>query len=176
MKTDALTLHSSIKPSLMKRTLFRGTFIGVLGLIPLFYACLFLDTPTLSYWGLPIFFGALALIAFGMMPFRRLTFLEQNPNKLTMVDDRGFIYFHKGKKTLTIPYSTIDKMSYYDKDSIYGIAVCLKKDPHEKITVHNRSFDFERYQNYSKKYYQCDLLLPYFSKRVFREITRSHDD
>lgn len=170
MNADTMTLHSSIKPSLKKKIMFRGTLISAIGLIPMFYGSLYLDVPTLSYWGVPIFFGSLGMIAVGMLPFKRLTFLENNPNKLTINDNDGFIYSHKGKKTLTIPISAIDNISYYEKNSMYGVALSLKKDLEDKIVVHNQSFDFARYSNYSKKHYQCELFLPYFSRRAFKEL------
>jgi hypothetical protein len=170
MKTDTINLFSSIKPSLMKKTLFKGTFIAFLGMIPMFYSTLYLPPSILSYWGILIFFVGLGMIALGMLPYRRLTFLENHPNKLSLINNEGMIYFQKEKKTFTIPFSAVEKMVYVEEGSFYGISICLKQTPHEKIIVHNPSFDMNRYQKYSRKWYQCDLFIPYFTKRSYDQI------
>ncbi|NGX43129.1 MAG: hypothetical protein K940chlam7_01420 [Chlamydiae bacterium] len=171
MKVDTITLHNTIRPSLLRKVLFRGTSLATIGILPMLYSVLFFDVDMLSRWGVPIFLWGLILIGLGMIPHRRLTQLEKNPNKFHVVGNNEIQYFSHGEKTVTIPYSAIEKMSYLDRNSIYGICIWIKNPPPKKVKVHTPNFAMERYQRTSQKHYDCDLFFPYFSEKAFKEVS-----
>lgn len=170
MPIDSFSVYSSIKPDLMKRTLLRGTLIASLGMAPMVYSLLHIGPGALSHWGAILFFAGLLLIAIGMVPYRYLTSLERNPHKVSLFHNLGLVYFHKGKKTLTIPFSAIETITYKEAGQNYGIAIHLKKNPADKVVVNNPLFDMEKYQRLNQRLFGCDLFLQYFTRRSFDQI------
>lgn len=167
MKTDSLTIRSSISPKLYKKTLFRGSFLSFLGFLPLLYGSLWMDAATLSIWGIPLFFLGMGLIMWGMLPLKRIKELQKHPNELHWIDNHTISYDHKGKKTMTIPLSSVDTLTHFEDEAIYGIKLKFKNELEHKVTVHDPRFAYERYERASQKRYGCDLFFPYFSKRSF---------
>lgn len=167
MKADILTIRSSINKDLYKKTLFRGSFLSFLGFLPLLYGSLWMDAATLSVWGIPFFIVGMGLIMWGMLPLKRIKELERHPNELHWIDNQAICYDHKGKKTVTIPISTIENLTYFEDEAIYGIKLTFKKDMDQKVTVHDPRFAYERYEKESRKRYGCDLFFPYFSKKSY---------
>ncbi len=170
MSADILTLRSSIKSSLYKKILFRGSFLSLLGFLPLIYGSLWMDAQALSVWGIPLFFSGIALIMFGMLPYKRVAELQKHPNQIHLIDEHSLCYDHLGKKTMTVPFSAINNIGYYESSGIYGIKLHLKNSPEEKVMVHDPRFSMERFEKASRKNYGCDLFFPYFSKRSFNAI------
>ncbi len=123
MNKDFIKLRTSIKPDLMRKALFRGSLLGGSGAIILFLSGTFLRVQILSIWGLPLFFLSLGLITLGMLPYRRLTRLEKNPDGIIVSSDDLFIYRRKGKVILTTPLSMIISCEYVDDESLYGIKI-----------------------------------------------------
>jgi hypothetical protein len=176
MPTETLTIRSSIKTELFKKILLRGSFFSALGFIPLLYGSLWMNASTLSTWGIPLFFLGIGFITLGMLPYKRLTTLQQHPNCIHLIDEKTLIYEHLGKQTLSIPLQTIESASYQEDPSNYGICIFLESRPEEKIIVQDPRFAYERYQNESRKRYGCDLFFPYFSKRGFDKLIGSIPD
>lgn len=175
MKADILTIRSSIKPELYKKTLFKGSFLSFLGFLPLLYGSLWMDVSSLSVWGIFLFAIGIGLIMFGMIPFKRITTLQKHPNELHWINDQSISYNHLGKKMLTIPINSIQSLSYFEDSAIYGIKLNFKKQMDEKLTVHDPRFAYERYEKESQRRYGCDLFFPYFSKRGFTRLNSSLD-
>jgi len=175
LKKDVLPLRSSVRPSFVKKSLFRGTSIASLGLLPLFYGALFLDTEALSLWGLPLFFLSFGMIAYGMLPFKQLIDLQQNPDQLILHADNQIVYHQKGSAALTIPLSAMEQVKYLEMRTIYGVAIWLKDAPTERIIVHSPTFNFARTRTRSLCQYRCDLFLPYFTRQTFNELTQMID-
>jgi hypothetical protein len=146
MNDDFLKLRTSIKPDLMRSVLFRGSFLGGLGVILLAATGAFLPVPILSRWGIPIFLTSMGLIAVGMLPYRKLTRLEKNPDEILISEDEQFVYRRKGKVVFAIPLSSINSCTYVDDASHYGIEITLKE---------------------GQKYF-----LPYFTDRTRSQIER----
>ena len=142
-------------------------------MLPLLYGALFMDVSTLSTWGIPLFFTGIGLIAFGMLPLRRLTQLQQNPSLLILVEDKFLEYHLLGEKILTIPCDFIETLNFLESDTAYGICLKLKKSKKIsplKILVHHPHFAYKKYRKKSQKQHQCDLFFPYFSLRGFQKL------
>lgn len=157
-------LRSSIKPSLMRKTLWQGTVLAALGAFIFLYAGVAIQRTTLQTWGIPILGVGLALITLGLLPYRRLTRLELNPYKIVIASETEFTFF-KGIPLFTIPFAAIDTISFYDGKKDYGICIKLKNTPTEKVIVHTSSTCLKVFQRNG-----CDLFFPYFTRRSFDEL------
>lgn len=131
MNEDFLKLRSSIKSDLMKKALFRGSFLGGTGVIILLISGAFLPVDVLSFWGIPLFFLSMGLITFGMLPYRKLTRLEKVPDEIILSSKDLLVYRRKGKVIFTTPLSSISSCSYKDDESVYGIMITLKENEKE---------------------------------------------
>lgn len=169
-KKDVIKVRSSIKASLMRSVIYRGSIIASLGIGSMVYAAVFLPPEVLKKVGLPIFLLGIGLIALGLIPYRRLAQLEKKHNEIIISNDETLLFASKGKSLFTIPLKSIESMEYHEKGFHYGIGISLKKPVTEKIIVHDTWFNVHRYQKYSRKLFGFDLFLPYFSERTFQQI------
>jgi hypothetical protein len=171
---EKLTIRTAIKPELIRETLRRGGWIAAIGaliivlggtILPLFY---------LKIWGIPIFFGGLILIAIGWLPYRNLQRLETKPNELEY-DGAYFLYVKAGKPLFKIPEKSVAKLAYVEKETLYGMAIWLKKPVDEKIGVLQARFNYEKFVRESAGRCQgCDLFLPYFTESSVRYLLESN--
>lgn len=168
-----LKFRSSIKPELLKKTLFRGTMLGGIGIGILIIAALVLPLHILEIWGFPILVCGLLLIAIDLIPYRRLSQLELSPYELHF-NGKTLIFFKKGDALFEIDIHSIESLEYVEKNQIYGWKIRLKRPIENKIRVVAPRAQFETfYSRYLQKIEDCDLFLPYFSKRSFDELKDS---
>ena len=165
------TLRSSVKSSLMRFALLRGTILAGLGAAVLIYGT-FLPVKTLSVWGFPLFCLSLGMIAVGLLPYRKLRRLEMNPYEILIEDDQWWHFVAKGVCLFSIPINSVEKTEYLDEANQYGIKVFLKKPIKEQIKVHARDFDMGGFIATSRKRQKCDLFLPYFSARAYNSLKK----
>jgi hypothetical protein len=166
-----ILFHTIVKAPLKRSVLIRGTLFAALGASCLLLGGIFFSQKTLILWGLPVFFLGLALITFGLLPYRKLAVLENWPNELVFGDDgRTFSFRQRGRTIFTMPLTTISKTTYCDKKSFYGIQIWLKQPLDEKILRHDPHFDLSAFVNKSQKNHACDISLPYFSHRAYHEL------
>lgn len=124
MSIEQITLRSSLSSALMRRMLWRGTFIAAIGAAGLIFGGAFLPPEKLSVWGLPLFIGASVIITFGLLPYRRLKKLEMQPYEL--IDNGVTLKLVKGNKILwEYPLNTIKKITYRDSPTKYGLDIRL---------------------------------------------------
>ena len=161
----SVKLRSSIKSSYKRYVLFRGTLIAVIGALLIVMSGIYLPVQEMRIWGLPALVVGVGLIALGLLPYRRLSRLEDKPNEIILLD-KEFQFFTKGKKVFTIPYASIDKIDHMDNRCCYGIALWIKKSPEQKVIVHDKKASFSKKQN-------GDIFLPNFTERSY-EILREH--
>lgn len=180
MDDGNLLLRSSVKSTMKRFVLFRGTFLAGLGAALMLFTGAFLPRGTLALWGLLCFGIGLGLITLGLLPYRRLTRLENKPFEILL--SQGLLSFiSKGIKKFSVPFASIEKTGFVDDRHQYGICLWLKKPAQEKVIVHDPGFDMAAFQNKSKAKHGCDLFLPYFSKRSYEEMRdfqdiETHDD
>lgn len=151
-------LRSSVKPSLKQHFLWRGSLLGLFGIILILFGGTFLKVHTLSIWGLPLLAGGFLLITWGLLPYRKLTILEIKPHLLELHPNFFLLTMH-GKPRVSVPWSRVEKAEFVENASRYGIAIWLKNQG-EKTIVYDPKITFDK-EGY--------LFLPYFSERAYRE-------
>ena len=167
MENEQTTLRSTVLPSVMHRLLWRGSCFAIAGAACLLIPGILMPPLLMGVWGLPTFILGMGLIAWGLIPYRRLRSLEENPYRLILVGETALTFTSKGKPLFTTPRKSIEEIRYFEKENTYGIALWLKSPLPEKLQVENESFDLNGFRERSKKVHGCDLFLPYFSQRSF---------
>lgn len=170
MEPATLKLRTSIKNSLKRYVLFRGTIVAAAGMIILVISAATISPSVLRYWGLPILFLAGLLITIGLLPYRRLCRLELKPDEIIAVGGTKIHFVTNGKHILTIPKDSIARLEYYEGHHRYGIGIWLHHPPPEKIIIHDRQFNIIAFEKKSRREWGCDLFLAYFSKNAFESL------
>ncbi len=170
MEESILTLRSSIKPSLKKNTLIRGTILGALGVSLWLFAAIGLPENTLNFWGWPILFIGGILITIGLLPYRKLYRLENNPHEIVITDLEELYFYMQGSPFLKVALENIEEMAYLDDDKRYGIGLWIKNPKSKNMTILHPSLVADNYLKECQEQYFCDVFLPYFSKRSFQEL------
>lgn len=166
---NSLSLYSTISTNLLKHTLFHGFAFALVGTLGLLYAGIFIDLSELQRWGWLLFLLGLGLIAFGMLPYRRLSRLQLSPDELRLTDSDHVDYYSKKRPLLTLPLQSIDKMEFIHKKNQYGIAVWLKPPPHPRVVVHQGKKEIDTLRKKGKQLAGADLFFPYFNQRAYQE-------
>lgn len=163
-------VYSGIRPALKRKILFQGSGKAIVGALMIVIGGAYLPPMVMKYLGLPsLALGAL-LIAWGLMPYRRLLRLEAQPLAL-LVEGDTLRYFVGSAPFSATPLSAIERISYCDEDvGRYGIAVDLKEGGRRQVTFQQNKIRAERYFEETQRQYACDLFFPYFTQRSYREI------
>ena len=170
MKEEVFTIRSSILPSLSYQVLLRGTLLGGVGALSLLLAGAFLPPQKMQVWGPFFFLVGLGMIAWGLLPYKRLKRLEEKPYRLSLEGDEWLHFSCGGKALLSIPIGSIESMKYDEKGLIYGIGIVLKNPVPHKVMIQDPSFNMIRFLDWSRKQHGCDLFLSYFSRRSFQSL------
>jgi hypothetical protein len=121
-----------------------GTFLAFLGIAPLFLAALF----GLHSSGLYLFCFSMAMIAWGLIPYRKLQRLEKMPSKI-MIDDTSILYVKNNVTEWAVPLKNIQQVYFKKRYFDYGANLVFSASPQP-------------------------IFLPYFSKRTCDEIKSLH--
>lgn len=170
MEEAVLTLRSSIKASLKKQTIIRGTILGGLGISLWLFGAIALPENTLNFWGWPILLIGGILIVIGLLPYRRLSRLENRPHEIVVTDLEELYCSMHGTPFFKIALENIEEMAYLDDENRYGIGLWIKLPKNKYIEVLYPSLVLETYLKDCQKHYFCDVFLPFFSKRSFEEL------
>jgi hypothetical protein len=157
-------VHSSLK----RRTLFCGTSFAGVGILLLTYAGTAFPEATLQRWGWFFFLISGLLIAVGLVPYRRLCSLENNPSVLSTESGTALSLEKKGSCLFTLPFCSISKIGYLADPSYYGIVFWLKEAHLKKLHIPSVYGHIPRRLRSTG----CHLFLPYFSERTFRQLTQ----
>lgn len=128
MESELIKIRSSIAPKFKKKVLFKGTFFGACG-AALLLSSLYMPPEQLSRWGLPIFVIASFCMAYGLIPYRKLMQIDQNPNVLALGKD-SLYFFSQQRVLFSTPLSHIRKMFFMEHQGKEGLAVELQQLPH----------------------------------------------
>lgn len=169
-ESETLRIETAVSPDYMRYVLFKGTFLAGLGVLLLVVCGAYMPPEVMEVWGLPVLAVGIGLITWGMFPYRQLKRMEVNPDTLVVVGDQYLQYLSRGKRVLTIPIRSIEKISHINRGRNYGIGVWLKNPLPEKVTVHSEKVDLNKRQIESQQRYGCDLLLPFFSRRAYSSL------
>jgi len=162
---DYFVVRSSLRPSLLRRVVFSGTIVALVGVLTLLFG-LFLPNAQLNVWGIPLFICGMLCITCGLLPYRRLTKLERYPHQIVAIEDQALHFLFYGKPALTIPRSSIERLQYREEKTMYGIAVKLKRPLPQKVVVHSR-FNVNKVTDS-----EGNLFLPYFSQYSYDSLLK----
>lgn len=168
--SDQITIRTSIKSGLKRSLLIRGTVLAAIGMALLLYAGITISLPVLSQWGAAIWLISIFLIALGMIPYRRVVKIENNPNQIMITDD-GLVHYHRhGRDVFTLPLDAIEEVRFLEDMGLYGIAVTLKESEREKIPYPAISVVMQMFQWSLKRNHSFDRFFPFFSERGARKL------
>ncbi len=167
---DSITIRTSIRPGLKRFLLIRGTLLALIGVALLIYSGVFISVETLTNWGAAIVLVSFLLMAWGLVPYKRITKMEENPNKLVITEDEHLHYHRHGKDILTFPLKAIKDVKFIGEKSLYGIALELEPDWKEKVPDPALSVVMQMFLYSMKKRHQFDRFFPYFSERGAEEV------
>lgn len=165
---QSFVIRSSISSSLLKKVLFRGFCIALVGILLLLFAGIFIPASHLKDWGGGIFLISLALITWGLLPYRRLSKLQLKPNEIVITGGDDCNYYVKGRKIISFSLQSVDVMDYVDHSLRYGIQVWLKSRDGVLVEMDD--------SREAKKMRRIDsqgrigLFFSYFSKRAYEEL------
>lgn len=162
--------RTSITAAYKRRCVLRAAFIGGIGVAALVAGGSFMPVDELSIFGFPLLLVAGGLMTWSMLPYRKMTRLEDKPDELWISPKGAIVYAKGGNPTLTIPEIAISKIFYIDKPDIYGICISIKPQPLEKVRIHDGSLDYAHFQYSNIRTYGCDIFLPFFSARTCEAI------
>lgn len=160
-------IRTSIPSELLKRRLLIGNAVALPG-IGLMVGANFLAPSPLAWWGVPIAFISILLIALGLIPYRRLTRLQLHPDKIEM--EREYLIYHlRERPRFRLARSTIKEFSYIGNKRGCGVGVKLHSSFDEKIAVIDPRFDMQGFLAQSQRR-GYDLFFPFFSARAALEL------
>ena len=165
-----LTLSTTITSKLLQHTLFRGFFIALLGILMLVIGGIYFSPAFLKIWGGILFLISMLFISIGLLPYRRLTQLQLNPNQLLLTDSLNLTFYAKKKKIFTLPFKCIQRLAYIEQGKNYGIAIWLSSFEDSSIKIHYSSRLIQELKKLGIKHGNADLFLPYFTKRSYQEL------
>lgn len=167
---DHLILYSSIPPILLKKTLLKGSLLAIVGALIFVFAGSFLSPLYMKQWGWTIYPGCLTLIAYGLIPYRRMSRLVLKPDQLIAKGKEDLEFFSKGEKIFRIPFSIIQDIHYIEQNTLHGIG--MKLDP-ESIEGFIKQFPKSKKllsTNIRIHPLDYDLFFPFFTQRSFNEL------
>ncbi len=159
---DNQKYFSSVRPELKRRVLMKGSLWAAIGTLPLIYGGIFFGVNVLSFWGFALLGFWIFCLLMGMIPYRKLTRLEVNPDSL-IVDVEKLTYIRGKKEILSVPLESIESLDYIDSGDIYGIGVRLKNPVPKKVVIYNELTTIYGLEGYS-------LFFVYFTERVCSEL------
>lgn len=162
-----ILVRSCIKPSLLRSTLFRGTYIAIAGVIIIVTSGMLLPLFLLRVFGLPLLLLGFALIASGLLPYRRLAKLEMHPYEIAY-DETHLLFFRNKKPAFKVPLELLQKIEYYEKGKLYGMGVKMKKSLKDQVIIYDKKLDIPTFFSTNEGF---DLFLPYFTKSASDEMT-----
>ena len=139
--------NTMIKVEYKRNRLVRSRLLSGVGIALLVGSGVFLPVGHLTQWGWLIFLVSGGLITIGMIPYRQLTLLEEQPDKLVIDDADTLHYIKRGKEVFVIPCGQIKHVEYLETPYSYGIVMHIN----------------------DKKYFY-----PYFSKLSFEALMEKH--
>lgn len=115
------TWRTTVKPTILLRRLGFGTLSAAAGILLLIGADLYFTPLEMGNRGLIIFFIAIALVAIGLTPYRRLQRQKLQPDTLRL-DCKGFLHYQKGGELKwSLSLANLHKIHFRSNFFQYGI-------------------------------------------------------
>lgn len=168
-ENEGIKIYSSISTEYYRKKMLQGTAIALSGVLMIVYFGSFVQPENLHYIGLPILFLGGFLIALGLIPLRRLSRLDRNPDEVALTS-KYFHYLQRGNPILTIPIREIELIRYEESSAHYGITISLKQKNGSGVLVHAKRFNLQHFIERSRKKTGADLFFPFFARRSFSRL------
>lgn len=165
-----LTLHSQVKPELIRKVLRRAIALTFLGLIGIIIGTIRLFQEPLDQWALFIFTAGLALMAIGLAPYFRLSYLSSKPCTIKVFGHERLEFFSKNQKKLTIPMHKIENIVFIDKEDLYGIGIQLKPAFRNQLIAKFHLMEHNPLQRRWQDEFEADAFFAYFGRNAFDEL------
>lgn len=165
MIEDQATFRSTLKPAILKKNLFRGTFFGVLALI-LFFCFYFFPV---EGWGFFLVLLGFTFLGYGFLPYRKAIRILQSPSKI-VITNGSLVYCEKNTPRFEIPEGLIDQVFYIDKGKVYGIGIKLKESQEEKIKLLKNDPGFKQKAAWNLVHYGSEIFLPFFDEKTEKKV------
>lgn len=167
---DSITIRTSIKPKLKRFLLIRGSLLALIGVGLLLYSGIFITVDTLSNWGAAIWFISFLFIAWGLVPYRRITKIEENPNQIVVTEDEMIHYHRHGKDILSFPLAAIEEIHFVRDMGLYGIALTLKEETQSQVPNPAISVVGQMFLWTMRRRHKFDRFFPFFSERGTKQL------
>lgn len=140
-------------------------------MVPLAYAFLFFSVDRLTVWGVWLFLFCGACLGLGLLPYRRLCRLEENPHALIM-DEKAIAYLERGVVVFIIPLKSIQRISYFESTNRYGILFWLThaSEPEASIFLQKRYDQLIYNTPFSSIKETNHIFIAYFTQRGYNEL------
>jgi hypothetical protein len=153
-----ITLRTTVSNELLHQALFKGTFFAAIGCFILIFASVALPVKVLAPWGWAFIVLAVGLIAYGLIPYKKLSRLQLHPHKLILTEDT--LTYQKKEPILTLPLISVERFEFTGD----GIGVILKSPPKEPVRLFTKKIPQKK---------GMDLFFPHFGKTAFKHLTES---
>lgn len=159
-----LVLRSVIRSSFIEKHLLKGSCIALVGVLTLFIAY-YSYTPLIQTFSQLFLWIGIALIAAGLIPYKKLSKLEIDPYVL-YADTTELSLMTRQKCLLKIPLILIQHVSHVETSNIFGMALHLHSQsaivlPKEVVRATKKAK-----KEFSKSLHTDStiLVLPYFTE------------
>lgn len=161
-------IKTTVSSKILKKSLFQGSLVAVLGLSFFFYGALHLSVDTLEKWGLLLWGAGFLCITLGLLPYKKLLKFQLEPDRLIISEGDTLDYYVKEKKILSIPLSSIQSLHYIDAP-LYGIALLTHENSVKNIRVYHGLKKAKQIRKEGKLYH-ASLFFPYFNRYAFQKL------
>lgn len=160
---EEMKIRTTLSNPLLKQKLFKGFFIALVGVIAMVSAGIFLPGPLLSKLGLFVYIFGFGLITIGLLPYRKLSRLQNKPNELRLTGEDRLEFWAKGQCRLIIPIRCLKGFAYTETENGNGITFYLN---------HPSEMDNKTLKGYQilVNREEPSILFLYFSKRSCEEL------
>jgi hypothetical protein len=148
MKQQSYHWRTTALPAAIRRAvLYGGAYAGIGGGL-LLYAAIYLPLEALESWGWLIFLVAIALMLWGLLPYRRLKQQQLSPDEIEVTGDGRLLYHSKNASCEVAAIAEISALKFQQSWRSYG------------IEIHSKRVDNK----------EAIIFLPFFSQRSCKEI------
>ena len=142
-----LKIRTSLSNRLIQRSLFTGFSLAFLGGLGIFAGGILMPLPLLQKWGWLLFLFSLGLITAGLLPYRKLTRLQNKPNEIRVMEQGDLEFWVRGQCKLLLSFGDIERLEYCEKNKdVFGIAVWMKEGAYFFFQYFSKR-SFEELQN-----------------------------
>lgn len=159
-----IKIQSVVSTLAIKQALFRGVAFAGAGLFILVLAGAFMPVGELRIWGYIIFGLGIGLIAYGLVPYRKLSQLQMRPNELCLTGENSLDYYTLGIRRIKMPIRSIEQIKYADE----GILVWLKNPVPEPVIIYEKLSGLKKIRKDGQRFGpHASFFFPYFNKKSF---------